>query len=57
MFLRRLDVYTALPPTSEMMELIAQIMAEVISILGIATKEIKQGRMSKYFPYKCEIVD
>ena len=57
MFLRRLDVCTALPPTSEMMELIAQIMAEVISILGIATKEIKQGRMSEYFPYKCDIVD
>jgi hypothetical protein len=57
MFLRRLDVYTELPPTNEMMELIIQIMAEVISILGIATKEIKQGRMSKYFPYKSDIVD
>jgi hypothetical protein len=55
MFLRRLDVYTELPPTNEMMELIIRIMAEVISILGIATKEIKQGRMSKYFPYKCGI--
>ena len=57
MFLRRLDVYTGVPPTNEMMDLIVQIMAEVLSILGIATKEIKQGRMSKYFPNKCDVVD
>jgi len=50
MFFRRLDVYTAVPPSNDMMDLIVQIMAEVLSILGIATKEIKQGRMSKYFP-------
>ena len=56
MFFRRLDVYTGVPPTNEMMDVIIQIMAEVLSILGIATKEIKQGRMSKYFPYKCDVV-
>ena len=32
----------------EMMDTIIQVMAEVLSILGIATKEIRQGRMSKY---------
>jgi hypothetical protein len=57
MFFRRLDVYTEVPPTNEMMDLIVQIMAEVLSILGIATKEIKQGRMSKYLPHKCDFVD
>ena len=57
MFFRRLDVYAAVPPTNEMLDVIIQIMAEVLSILGIATKEIKQGRMSKYSPYKCDIVD
>ena len=57
MFFRRLNVYTALTPTSEMTGLIIQIMVEVLSILGIVTKDIKQGRMSKSFPYKCEIVD
>jgi hypothetical protein len=56
MFVRRLDVYTEVPATNEMKDLIIQIMAEVLSILGIATKEIKQGRMSEYFPYKCDIV-
>jgi hypothetical protein len=56
MFFRRLDVYTGVPPTNEMMDLIVQIIAEVLSILGIATKEIRQGRMSKYFLYECDIV-
>jgi hypothetical protein len=47
-FFRRVGVYTAAEPTSEMMDLIVQIMVEVLSILGIATKEIKQSRSSKY---------
>ena len=46
-FLRRLDVYIQVPPTAEMMDTIIQIMAEVLTILGIAMKEIKQGRMSE----------
>ena len=48
MFFRRLEIYTELPSTMEMMDTIIQVMAEVLSILGIATKEIRQGRMSKY---------
>jgi len=48
MLFRRLEIYTEVPPTSEMMEIVVRIMAEVISILGIAMKEITQGRMSKY---------
>ena len=46
-FLRRLEVYTAVPPTPEMMDMMAKIMVEVLSILGIATKEIKQGWTSE----------
>ena len=57
MFFRRLDVYTEVSPTNEMMDLVIQIMAEVLSILGIATKEMKQGRMSKYSRHRCDIVD
>ena len=34
-----------------MMNIIIQIMVEVLSILGIATKEIRQGRISKYSAY------
>ncbi|KAI0268068.1 hypothetical protein BGY98DRAFT_1180498 [Russula aff. rugulosa BPL654] len=45
MFFRRLEVYTRVSPTTEMMDIMIQIMVEVLSILGIATKEIKQGRL------------
>jgi hypothetical protein len=57
MFFRRLEVYTEVPLTMEMMDIIIQIMVEVLSILGIATKEIKQGRMSKFLLYKYGYID
>ena len=44
---RRLEVYTEVPPTPEMMDMMVKIMVEILSILGIATKEIKQGRTSE----------
>jgi hypothetical protein len=47
MFFRRLDVYTHVEPTPEMTDMMVQITVEVLSILGIATKEIKQGRTSE----------
>ncbi|KAF8473035.1 hypothetical protein DFH94DRAFT_855950 [Russula ochroleuca] len=48
MFFRRLEIYTEVPPTVEMTDIIIQIMVEVLSILGIATKEVKRGRIKKY---------
>ena len=57
MFFRRFETYTKVPPTTDMTEMIVQIMVEVISILGIATKGIKQSRMSEYFEYKYDVVD
>ena len=53
MFFRRLEIYTEVPVSTEMMDIVVQIMVEVLSILGIATKEINQGRMSEY----CRIND
>ena len=52
MFFRRLETYTQVPPTTEMTDMIIQIMVEVLSILGIATKEARRGRLSKYFLVK-----
>ena len=52
MFFRRLQVYAEARPTMEMMGILVQIIVEMLSILGIATKEIKQGRISKYSLYK-----
>ena len=57
MFFRRVEVYTELQPSAEMMNMIIEILVEVISILGIATKEVKQNRISKYPPYKVVAVD
>ena len=47
MFFRRLEIYTDVPLTTEMTDVVIEIMAEVLSILGIATKEIKGGRTSE----------
>ena len=46
-FFQRLEIYTEVPPTPEMMDIIMKIMVEVLSILAIATKEVKQGRTSE----------
>ena len=47
-FFKRLESYTELPPTPAMTDVIVKIMIEVLSILSIATKEIKQGRSSEW---------
>ncbi len=47
MFFRRLEVYTTVEPTTQMMEMMVQITVEVLSIVGIATKELKQSRTSE----------
>ena len=46
-FLRRLEVYMTIPPTPMMMDLIVKIMAELLSVLALATNQIKQRRISK----------
>jgi len=46
-FFRRLEVYIGLPPTVEMTATIVNVMAEVLRILALVTKEIKQRFFSK----------
>ena len=46
-FFQRLEIYTNLSPTPEMIDMIVKIMVEVLSILGIATTEMKQSRTSE----------
>jgi hypothetical protein len=55
-FFRRLEIYTEVRPTSEMLDKIVRIMVEVLSILAIATKDIKQSRISKHSLYKYGMV-
>ncbi len=47
-FLNRLDIYTRIPPTPAMDEIVAKIMVELLSTLALATKELKQGRSSEF---------
>jgi hypothetical protein len=49
-FFKRLEGYIKVRPTAAMIDIIVEIMVEVISILGIVTKEISQGRTSTHFP-------
>jgi hypothetical protein len=44
-------------PDEGMVDTITAIMVEVLNFIGIATKEIKQGRISKHFLYKWVPVD
>ena len=46
-FFGRLEIYTGITPTATMRDIIVEIMVEVVTILGIATKEVKRGRFSK----------
>jgi hypothetical protein len=46
-FLKRLHIYTEIPFTPAMTDIIVQIMVEVLSVLALATKEIRQGRFSR----------
>ena len=50
-FFQRLEIYTRVSPPREMIDMIVKIMVEVLSILGIATKEMKQSRISVSFLY------
>jgi hypothetical protein len=49
-FFRRLEEYAEVPTTEAMKDIIVKIMAEVLGIFGIVTKEIKQGRASELIP-------
>ena len=47
--LKPLDIYTQIPPTPAMDEILFKIMVELLSTLALTTKEIKQGRPSEFF--------
>ena len=42
-FLQRLEIYMTIPPTTMMTDIIVKIMVEVLSVLALATKQIKAG--------------
>jgi hypothetical protein len=48
-FLSRLQMYTEIPFSPSMSDIVTKIMVEVMSVLSLATKQIKQGRLSTSF--------
>ena len=47
-FLKRLEIYVNIPPTPIMTDIIVKILVELLSVLALATKQIRQGRLSKH---------
>jgi hypothetical protein len=47
-FLKRLEIYTTIPPSPILTEIVVKIMVELLSVLALASKQIKQGKFSKY---------
>ena len=50
-FFQRLEIYTKAAFNEEMVDIVTKIMVEVLNVLGITTKEIRQGRMSELLLY------
>ena len=46
-FFKRLEKYIDVRPSAAMTDITVQIMVEVLSILGVVTKEIGQGKLSR----------
>jgi len=46
-FLQRLNHYTSVTLTPDMTELLAKIMAQILSILALSTKTMKQSQISE----------
>jgi len=48
LFLQRLKFYVTIPLTTEMIELFGKIMAQVLSILALSTREMKEWRIKRF---------
>ena len=45
--MKRLDIYDKIPHTDGMTEMVVKILVELLSILALVTKQIKEGKASK----------
>ena len=46
-FLNRLDIYTKIPPTVALTEMVVKILVELLSALALVTNQIKEGKPSE----------
>ena len=51
-FLRRLDIYTKIPSTTAMTQIIVKILIELLSTISFAIQQAKQGRLSEPHPLR-----
>jgi CRISPR/Cas system-associated protein Csm6 len=51
-FFRRLETYIRIEPSMATTKLTVEIMAEVLNILALATKELKRERLSELISHK-----
>ena len=52
-FLARLNIYSGIPLTTEMTTVLGKIMAEILRILAISTKEMQERRISEWYARRC----
>ena len=48
-FLSRLSIYSGVPPTPALSNVLVKIIIELLSTLALATKQVEQGRFSECF--------
>jgi hypothetical protein len=48
-FLSRLSIYSGIPPTPALSNVLVKIIVELLSTLALATKQVEQGRFSELF--------
>ena len=46
--MNRLRIYTGIPPTPTLTNVLVKIIVELLSTLALATKQVKQGRFSEF---------
>ena len=51
-FLSRLDIYTRIPLTPAITDIVVKVLVEVLSTLAMATRQVKQGRLSECYPHR-----
>jgi hypothetical protein len=56
-FIRRLEIYTGITPTTAMVVMVIEIMVELLTILAITTKEVKRGRLSELMSHSFTFLD
>ena len=47
-FLTRLRIYTGIPPSPVLTDVLVKIIAELLYTLALVTKHVKQGRLSEF---------